>query len=95
MVMAQFIHKNQFVIVEDEGRVLTFKSYKSRCCSVNNERKTIILGRDWDYSNTTLRHLYEFIDMFVPCLHRKTYIEKCIKAGKIGKYELIYDENMK
>jgi hypothetical protein len=62
---------------------------------LNNERKTIVLGHDWDYSKTTLRHLYAFLDMFVYHEHRKTYIEKCIRDGKIGSYEMKYDVGMK
>jgi len=51
----------------------------------------LILGCRWDYSNTTLRHLSKFVDMY--CLDvsseilsntsKKAVIKKLIEIGKI------------
>lgn len=93
--MVKFLHENQWIELENGGNKILFISYKSLCCVVDKEKEVITLGRDWGYSNTTLRHLYAFLDMFVYHEHRKTYIEKCIRDGKIGSYKLEYDAGMK
>lgn len=49
---------NQFIIRNDEG--LFFKSYESMICKVGKNGR-VILGRDWDYSNTTRKYLYTFL----------------------------------
>lgn len=54
-----FYHLNQFII-ENENYVY-FQSYQSliACYDWNNH---LILWIDWDYSKTTLKHLYQFIN---------------------------------
>lgn len=56
--------KNQFVIYEDNGDVM-FQSYKSNCAELRDYGefdKVLALGTNWDYSNTTLRHLCTFVN---------------------------------
>lgn len=57
----QFYNKNQFIIRTDEGVV--FQSYDSVIAIYKNG--VLTLGCDWDYSNTTRKHLYLFIDEYV------------------------------
>lgn len=49
---------NQFVISTQNG--LYFQSYDSVVAKVDNDNK-LILSADWDYSNTTRKHLYTFL----------------------------------
>lgn len=95
MSFTNFIHKNQFLITERNGKRISFKSYDSMCAVVDTDKNTITLGCDWDYSTTTLRHLYRFLEMFTVVEHRKGYIEKCIKEGKLGSFELKYDDGLR
>lgn len=53
-------NKNQF-IMENEKEII-FQSYDSIIAIVNKKSGVIVLGRDWDYSKTTMKHLYLFID---------------------------------
>lgn len=62
MKVEQFENKNQFIIYGDDGSV-TFQSYFSECAQVTGGG-TLLLGCDWDYSQTTLRHLYLFLKRF-------------------------------
>ena len=56
-------NKNQFIL-EDEKTII-FQSYDSTIAIYNKNSKVIVLGRDWDYSKTTLKHLYLFIDEII------------------------------
>lgn len=62
MKVEQFEVKNQFVLENDEQ--LIFQSYDSIIAVYNKESHEITLGRDWDYSKTTSRYLYEFLDTY-------------------------------
>lgn len=60
MKIRQFYHNNQFVATDDYGNIY-LQSYDSIVARIANDC-TLTLGTDWNYSNTTLRHLYRFID---------------------------------
>ena len=55
----QFEHKNQFLIITNEEYIL--QSYDSTVAKINRNDRSITLLYDFDYSITTLRHVYEFI----------------------------------
>lgn len=55
----QFYNKNQFLIKGGNG--VTFQSYKSTIANIDKGGK-LSLFRDWDYSHTTLKHLYLFLN---------------------------------
>ena len=63
--------KNQIVINTNKG--IYFQSYKSVVCFVpHGDLETIwrnkqkpILGKDWDYSRTTVKHLKTFLIMIL------------------------------
>lgn len=82
MLIKQFHHSDQFVI-HNKGAVY-FQSYKSLIARIYRDKVT--LYKDWDYSKTTLRHLYLFLKEYsridVKFLYKKG-IEKLIKDGTI------------
>lgn len=93
--------RNQFVIIDDNA--IYFQSYESVVAKLEiNEpyMDKLILGRDWDYSNTTSRWLYVFLYDYAPRYYFyikdnygklcKANIEKAIKDGII-----VYDEKVK
>lgn len=51
---------NQFIV--RIGNVLYFQSYKSVVCSYNTANGLVCFGRDWDYSVTTRKYLYQFLN---------------------------------
>lgn len=60
MKVHQLENKNQFIIFNNKYRV--FQSYNSTVAIYNIENNTLYLNRSkWDYSKTTLKHLYIFI----------------------------------
>lgn len=54
---------NQFVINEKD--TIAFQSYASRVCEIRKGgmgyEKVVVLGKDWDYSKTTMKHLCGFL----------------------------------
>ena len=91
----QLEHANQFVITSGSKKI--FQSYESVCAIYDTEECTLTLGRNWDYSNTTLRHLYLFIDrvcntyaLGLPYHPKKKDIQKAINKGAIA-----YDEDLR
>lgn len=58
MKVEQFKVKNQFIV--RGGNEIIFQSYDSTIAVVDNG--SITLGVDWDYSRTTLKYLYAFLD---------------------------------
>lgn len=102
MKVKQFYNKNQFIIEGLEG--VTFQSYNSEIANID-KKGNLILGVDWDYSNTTLKHLYLFLNDYFYNLNYNTkellrdltkksnkrkYIQKLIDNKKIE-----YNENMR
>ena len=54
---------NQFVI--KKGSTVAFQSYDSIVCEIRPAsmgfKKVVVLGKDWDYSRTTTKHLGTFL----------------------------------
>lgn len=69
MKVEQFYHKNQFVITD--GEKITFQSYNSTIAEINGDGK-LKLFSDWDYSQTTLKHLYLFLFDYICKIEQKT-----------------------
>lgn len=57
MKVEQFLNKNQFRLYDNNVEML--QSYDSLVVRIENN--IITLGRDWDYSTTTSKHVYAFI----------------------------------
>ena len=92
---------NQFIITDNENNTTYFQSYDSLVCKVEKYPKMkITFGCDWDYSNTTMKHLYTFLaDEWINLANGKD-VRKAIKNGhcfsKNGtQFDVVYDENMR
>ena len=60
MKVKQLENKNQFIILGDKGEI-EFQSYDSRIARIDKSG-TLELSIKWDYSKTTLKHLYIFLE---------------------------------
>lgn len=92
MKVEQFYSKNQFRLY-GKG-VNSFQSYDSLVVSID-AKGNITLGRDWDYSTTTSKYVYLFLEEYGHInlcgrSNKRAYINKLIKENKIK-----YDENMR
>lgn len=94
--------KNQFVITE--GKTIAFQSYNSRVCEIVKPcgmgyDALVRFGRDWDYSQTTIKHLYSFLwQNGFGILASKKDIEEAIGRGYARHNEaiaVVYDDSMR
>ena len=98
---------NQFKITDfdNNGDVkrISFQSYDSECCRIDyNEGNVVVtFGRDYNYSNTTLRHLYGFLRSIpcTSCIDNRKALTQAIKAHQYIYNDIVikvvYDENMR
>lgn len=83
----QFYNKNQYVLRDGKG--IIFQSYNSIIAVYNYDDKTLTLGKDWDYSTTTSKHLYLFIDDYVDTLTDEGYLLSSEIRSTSNKRKLI------
>ena len=95
MKVEQFYRANQFRLYGEGKNCL--QSYNSLVVKIEGDfyNRQITLGRDWDYSTTTSKHVYLFLEEygdinFYGISNKRQYVNKLIKEGKIT-----YDENMR
>jgi len=90
--VSQLENKNQFLLSSDNA--LIFQSYQSIIAYYDREKQELTLFSDWDYSNTTRKHLYIFMsnycawkfgEIIYNATNKRQAIEKAIK-NKIIKY---------
>lgn len=94
MKVEQFYNKNQFIIRE-EGKTV-FQSYASTIAEIDKNGQ-LTLGIDWDYSRTTLKHLYLFLNDYIILLNAslKEYIEELQnKTNKRTYIQKLIDNNI-
>ena len=94
--------KNQFIITE--GNTTAFQSYNSRICDIVYNcgmgfDVLVRFGCNWDYSQTTTKHLYSFLRQNgLEILASKQAIEEAIERGHVRRDEaiaVVYDESMR
>ena len=94
--------KNQFIITE--GNTIAFQSYNSRICEIVKPcgmgfDVLVRFGRDWNYSQTTSKHLYSFLRQNgLEILASRQAIEEAIERGHARLDEgivVVYEEGMR
>lgn len=109
MKVEQFLNRNQFrlydlginVLQSYNSKVVEITKYKDGYCEI------IKLGCDWDYSTTTSKHVYAFLDEYSKVriygvTNKRKYINDLIKECEKDKdkfykenhYIIVYDGNM-
>lgn len=83
----QFYVKNQFINESDD--VVIFQSYDSLIASYDKTNKILVLDSYyWDYSRTTIKYLYRFINeycynIFHSNINSKKQVKHLINNGYI------------
>ena len=97
MKVENYKAKNQFYIERFDERLQVkyqcLQSYDALVVEISTNYKeaslkTIVLGKKWDYSKTTAKYVYLFLEehgdiSFENVPNKKAYIEKLIKNKKI------------
>lgn len=91
------MRRNAYVIENFETKEVILQSYNSTIAIIDKESGYIKIGKHWDYSVTTLKHVYQFLEnyaqkipeAFYESRTKKRSVEKMIKLGLIE-----YDENL-
>ena len=97
MKIKNFHHLNQFVLSDWSKDY--FQSYQSMICKVAHDKSELTFWCDWDYSITTLKHLYMFLYEYVwiDGLNKKS-LQKAIDEWSITNwyinYKIVYDTNL-
>ena len=107
MKVEQFLNRNQFHLYDDETDIL--QSYNSKVVEIIHKGayQYITLGCDWDYSTTTSKHVYAFLDEYsnvkiCGITNKRKYINDLLKECKEDEerflqehhYMISYDEEM-
>lgn len=108
MKVEQFLNRNQFHLYDCDIDIL--QSYNSQVVKITNYYgcyQCITLGCDWNYSTTTSKHVYAFLEKysnikFYNITNKRKYINDLIKEYKENKDKflekhnciIVYDENM-
>lgn len=87
----QFYNKNQFLIKGDNG--VTFQSYSSTIANINKNGK-LTLFSDWDYSHTTLKHLYLFLNDYKNDLENYIYSRIFLKGFEYSRNKKQFIQNL-
>ena len=64
----QFYNKNQFIIEmknKEKENIFILQSYESIIAKYNENTTQITLFENWNYSKTTLKHLYLFFNDYI------------------------------
>ena len=85
MRIKQLENKNQFIILGDNGEI-EFQSYESIIAKIS-KTGALEFSKRWDYSKTTLKHLYIFLEKYLYSLDN--FIQNDIKEI------LFYSKNKK
>lgn len=88
----QFYNKNQFII--NTEKEITFQSYDSTIATINKKTGVLTLGEDWDYSKTTLKHLYLFLQDYKNDIEGYIYIRIFHKGFDTSKNKRAFLQNL-
>lgn len=85
MKVSQYKHANQFIITTSNK--VSLQSYKSEVVRIV-AGKGVYLGKAWDFSATTRRHVYAFLEEYagilLPDKGRAAFIRNKISSREIG-----------
>ena len=87
-----FYNKNQFII--ENKKEIVFQSYDSIIAIIDQETGALVLFNDWDYSQTTLRHFYLFLQDYLNYLspkYRDIVLDILQSKNKKNKVEYFID----
>ena len=101
MKVEQFMNRNQFHLYGEGVDIL--QSYDSKVVEIrlmeDGVGYLVTLGRDWDYSTTTSKHVYAFLEKYLPYgfgidFRKAKGNKRKYLQSKIDDHTIGYDANM-
>lgn len=86
---------NQFII--NSNNAVIFQSYDSVIAIVDYDAQgaaELTLGKNWDYSTTTAKYLYEFLNEYTRHIFGGNANRKAVKSA-IENNEILYNDNLR
>lgn len=77
---------NQFLIYQNDN--IYFQSYYSTIAKIDSKGGLILDSNRWDYSRTTLKYLYNFIEQFKGFRPNKKSLTELIESKEIKTINL-------
>lgn len=74
---------NQFVIKADGGDKIFFQSYESMVALYDRKNRKLYVSRFWDYSNTTRKHFYIFLNDYTNVRGNRKDVLEGLRDGTI------------
>jgi len=74
------------------------KSYSSTVVIIDHDSKIITLGKDWEYSNTTARHIKAFFQEYGINANRillNKALNEDVFYTVMGQFNVIYDSKLR
>lgn len=81
--------RNAYIIRNFETGETYLQSYNSTVAVYDEEAGIVTLGRHWNYSVTTLKHVYHFLEEYIPTVMDKFTSSRTKKRS----IELLIKEN--
>jgi hypothetical protein len=78
---------NQFIIEGDMKAI--FQSYDSTIAEIDYRNREITIGRNWDYSMTTVKYRNRFFSEYFDALNNNKAIEKAKQEADLNGYALV------
>lgn len=97
MKVEQFYSLNQFHLYNNDN-IDILQSYNSKVVEITKNKlensQKIVLGRDWDYSTTTSKYVYKFLDEFSKVriygvANKRKYINDLLEECKENSEEFV------
>lgn len=89
--------RNAYIIHNFDTEKIYLQSYNSTVAVIDGETDIVTLGRHWDYSPTTIKHVLNFLEQYAPSLPFQTYTAKTKKRiieKLIENKHLLYDAEL-
>lgn len=82
-------NEKNMTIIENEGFLYMF-SYNSKIAIYCRETESLVIGKKWNYSQTTIKHLKAFINNYTGYKYenKQQFEKEMEKVGKI--YQSLY-----
>ena len=85
----ELIKLNDKNIIATNGNIKTFFSYDSKIMEIDTKKGSVKIGKDWNYSRTTQRFLYKFINLYIDYINNTNIYKLYLSNKKIINKKLI------